>query len=170
MSDPPTIEQRLAHALTRLDALERSNRELSDVRQLNELVIDYQRMCDGGWDEPGSHRDPRGLAALFTRDGVYSINPERPPCHGREQIEAQFVRLQRSLPWIVHYLSNARFQLEGDFATGGAKGIGRYLRGGEILTTHGRYEGRFVRTAEGWRFSSWIFVFADVAGVASIAP
>jgi hypothetical protein len=162
-----TLQAQLAGALERLERLERASRDLQDLRELTELVVRYQRMCDGGWDRKGSHRDAEGLAGLFTEDGEYSINPERPPCHGREQVEAQFVRLQSSLPWIIHYLTNLDFSLEGDRASGEVKCIGRYLRDGKILTTHGLYEGRFTRTADGWRFVSWLFVFADTAGVAN---
>lgn len=166
MTETKTIEGQLSSALERIDRLERANSQLQDLRELNELAIRYQRMCDGGWDQEGSHRDADGLADLFTEDGEYSINPERPPCRGREEVKAQFVRLQSSLPWIIHYLTNPDFQLEGDRASAEVKCIGRYLRDGKILTTHGLYKGRFARTADGWRFVSWLFLFADTAGVA----
>ncbi|MHB1469872.1 MAG: nuclear transport factor 2 family protein, partial [Solirubrobacteraceae bacterium] len=83
--DLAALERRLDAALERLDFLERANRELCDLKEIGELVMRYQRMCDGGWDRIGSHSDADGLAALFTEDGEYSINPERPPCRGREQ-------------------------------------------------------------------------------------
>lgn len=94
---------------------------------------------------------------------MYSINPERPPCVGREEIKAQFVRLQESLPWIIHYLSNADITVEGDLAVGEVKCHALLLREGAFSTVRGLYQARFARLAEGWRFASWTFLFADVA-------
>lgn len=145
--------------LDRLAALDARVRELEDVRAIEELAVRYHALCDGGWAGP-SHADPDALADLWTPDGVYCINPRRPACRGRDEVRAQFVRLQTSMPWILHTFTNSDIRVDGDTATGVFKGTAFYRRedGNHIVV--GTYTGDFVRTEDGWRFASWV---ADLA-------
>lgn len=139
--------------------LEERLRVLEDVRAVEQLATRYHTLCDGGWSGP-SHADPDALADLWTPDGVYRINVARPPCRGRDEIRAQFVRLQTSMPWILHTFTNTDVRVTGDRAVGVFKGIAYYRRVGQSHIVVGTYTGEFVRTAGGWRFGSWV---ADLA-------
>lgn len=105
----------------RLDALEARVLELEDVRAIEALAVRYHTLCDGGWAGP-SHADPDALADLWTTDGIYRINPKRPACRGRDEVRAQFARLQTSMPWILHTFTNSDVRVIGDTATGIFKG------------------------------------------------
>ncbi|WP_170285649.1 nuclear transport factor 2 family protein [Microbacterium rhizomatis] len=152
----------------RIDALDRRLRVLESVRDIEALAARYHTLCDGGWAGP-SHADPDALADLWTPDGVYRINPRRPPCRGRDEIREQFVRLQSSMPWILHTFTNSDIEVDLDAgtATGIFKGIAYYRRrdGNHIVV--GSYTGAFARTGGGWRFSSWV---ADLAHGSVLTP
>lgn len=142
-----------------LEALERRIEVLESVREIEALASRYHTLCDGGWAGP-SHPDPDALADLWVTDGVYRINPRRPPCRGRAEIRAQFVRLQTSMPWILHTFTNSDVQVDGDVARGVFKGIAYYRRRDGNHVVVGSYIGEFARTDAGWRFTSWV---ADLA-------
>jgi hypothetical protein len=143
----------------RIAVLEARVRELEDVRAIEALAATYHRLCDGGWSV-GSHADLDGLVALWTSDGIYSINPQREPCRGHEAIREQFLRLRTSMPWIFHTFANTTVTVDGDSARGEFKGVAYYRRSGGSHIVVGTYTGEFVRTDDGWRFSSWV---ADLA-------
>jgi ketosteroid isomerase-like protein len=147
---------------SRLEALEAEVRSLRDRHEIADLAARYQRLCDGGWDGP-SHADPDALADLFTEDAVYSVSKPEPPRRGRQEIREKFATLQRTKPWIVHYLANPLIEVDGDSATAEFKGIVQYLDG-TMQWRYGTYQGRFVRTGSGWRFSSWSFDRSDMPG------
>ncbi len=121
------------------------------MRAIEALATRYHTLCDGGWAGP-SHPDPDALADLWTPEGVYSINPRRPACRGRDQIRDQFVRLQSSMPWILHTFTNSDIEVDGDTARGVFKGTAYYRRDGGSHIVVGSYLGEFVRTDDGWRF------------------
>lgn len=156
----------MSDTATRIDALERRVQELEDVRAIEGLVARYHALCDGGWSGP-SHPDPDALAKLWTDDGVYSINAARPACRGHDEIREQFVRLQTSMPWILHTFTNGAVVVAGDTAAGRFTGIAYYRRGGGSHIVVGTYTGDFVRTDAGWRFASWV---ADLAHGSVLSP
>lgn len=143
----------------RLRVLEQAVRRLTDLEEIRGLAAEYQRLCDGGWDGP-SHADPDALAAMFTADAEYAL-PDQPVCRGTAQIRALFERLQRAIPWIIHFATNPELQVDGDRASGAIKGAACFRRNGSRHLTFGTYVGEFVRTDAGWRFSSWRFVRAQ---------
>lgn len=143
----------------RLDELEDLALRMSDQESIRDLVYEYQRLCDGGWSGP-SHQDPGALKRLFTRDGMYQIDPTREPNAGHTAIESAFVRLQKSMPWIIHYATNPLVRVDGDSAEARVQGFALYKREGVDFIATGTYHGKFRRTSEGWRFASWIFDLA----------
>ncbi|WGX96362.1 nuclear transport factor 2 family protein [Nocardioides sp. L-11A] len=163
--DPAT---ELAARLQRLERLERRITELESVRAIEALASRYHTLCDGGWAGP-SHADVDALADLWLPDGVYCINAARPPCRGRAEIREQFVRLRTSMPWILHTFTNSEIDVadDGDRATGTFKGIAYYRRDAGSHVVVGTYVGEFVRTADGWRFASWV---ADLAHGSVLTP
>lgn len=156
----------MTDAGARIAVLEQRLRVLEDVRAIEHLATTYHALCDGGWAGP-SHVDPDALADLWTPDGVYSINAARPPCRGREEIRAQFVRLQTSMPWILHTFTNADVRVDGDRAVGVFKGIAYYRRDAQSHIVVGTYIGDFARTDSGWRFASWV---AELAHGSVLSP
>ncbi|MEV0326847.1 nuclear transport factor 2 family protein [Micromonospora echinospora] len=148
MSHEPSYEQ-LAERVRRLE----------DLRAIEALAARYHHLCDGGWHGP-SHENLDALVALWVPDGVYRINPQRPPCRGHAEIRAQFERLRTSMPWIFHTFTNSDVTVHDDDASGTFKGIAYYRRGGGAHIVVGTYSGQFRRTPQGWRFVSWT---ADLA-------
>lgn len=138
----------------RIAELETTLRALRDREEILELAARYQRACDGGWDHP-THADPDLLASLFTEDGEYLVG-EPPAASGRAAVRARFVELQ-AIPWIIHYLANPIVAVDGDTATAEVKGFVRLIDDHGDRLLHGAYHGHFARTAEGWRFQSWVF-------------
>ena len=144
---------------SRLQQLEHTVGLLLDREAIRDVVYEYQRLCDGGWAGP-SHADPSKLADLFTDDGEYQIDPTRPPNRGREELTAAFVRLQTSMPWIIHYATNPLITVNGNTAYARVQGYALYRRdGGDFIAT-GTYNGTLTKTNDSWRFSSWIFTLA----------
>ena len=143
----------------RLRDLERTVLLLTDRESVRDVVYDYQRLCDGGWSGP-SHADPHALANLFTETGEYQIDPTRPPNSGREAITAAFVRLQTSMPWIIHYATNPLITIDGDNAEARVQGFALYRRDDTDFIATGTYHGKLLRTTDGWKFTSWIFTLA----------
>ncbi|MFM8867524.1 MAG: nuclear transport factor 2 family protein [Ilumatobacteraceae bacterium] len=143
----------------RLIDLESRVLRLDDRESIRDLVYEYQRLCDGGWAGP-SHLDPVALKRLFTLEGEYQIDPTRPPNKGHEAIEKAFVRLQNSMPWIIHYATNPLIEVDGDTAEVRVQGFALYKRAGADHIAMGSYRGKAVRTNDGWRFASWIFDLA----------
>ena len=143
----------------RVAQLENEILRLIDRESIRELIFEYQRLCDGGWSG-SSHPDPDALSELFTIDGEYQIDPSRPPNKGREAIRDSFVRLQKSMPWIIHYATNPMITVVGDIGDIRAQGFALYRRGGDDFIATGTYLGKVTRQSSGWQFSSWIFELA----------
>ena len=143
----------------RIQILEDTVTLLVDREAIRDVVYDYQRLCDGGWAGP-SHADPNALADLFTEDGEYQIDPTRPPNRGRDAITAAFVRLQTSMPWIIHYATNPLITVDGNSAQTRVQGYALYRRDGADFIATGTYNGTLIKTAGTWRFTSWIFTLA----------
>jgi hypothetical protein len=152
-------DQGSAAVQDRLRTVEQAVRRLTDLEEVRGLTAEYQRLCDGGWDGP-SHPDPDALTRLFTEDAEYAL-PDMPVCRGAAEIRARFEGLQPGVPWIIHFVANPEFEVDGDRATGRIKGAACYFRNGERHLTFGTYFGDFTRTAQGWRFASWRFVRAQ---------
>lgn len=150
----------------RLSSLEARLAEHDDVRAIEALAARYHSLCDGGWAGQ-SHDDLDALVSLWVPDGVYRINPARPPCRGHAEIRDQFARLRRSMPWILHTFTNPEVHVDGDRADGRFKGIAYYRRDDGSHVVVGSYDGEFVRTPEGWRFASWV---ADLAHGSVLSP
>jgi hypothetical protein len=143
----------------RVGLLEAVVEDLVAREAIREVVYDYQRLCDGGWAGP-SHADPVALAALFTDDGEYQIDPTRPPNSGRSTITEAFIRLQKSMPWIIHYATNPIIVRDGTEAKVRVQGFALYRREGADHLATGTYNGTLRYDDGFWRFTSWIFTLA----------
>lgn len=98
-------------------------------------------------------RDAEAWAATWAEDGVWQL-PGAPRVQGRDAIVALWRNAMAGLPFVAQLVHQGVLDIDGDRATGRwyltetlktADGSGRH----DI----GVYEDRYVRTADGWRFS-----------------
>jgi len=158
MSDRQLVEQ----TLLRLEKLEARLRAVDDVQEIVKLRSRYCLNNDGGWPEQGpSHSGP--ALEDFTEDAVWDGRPFLPIQQGREAIR-QAQMSHQAVPFVMHYVMNPIVNVDGDTGTGhwhclipitSSDGEDRWLLG--------TYEEKYVRTAQGWKFSYIKFTAARVA-------
>jgi ketosteroid isomerase-like protein len=89
---------------------------LEHERAIHALVHRYGRLIDEG-------ADPEEIAALFTEDGVWSVEPGFSARHGRADIRKHFATVGSSVaPPTIHAVSSP----EIDVAPGGRTATGRW--------------------------------------------
>jgi hypothetical protein len=125
----------------------------ADRSDLRDLVEGYAMTAD--------RRDTPGFAALFTPDAILVIHGahggEQGRYVGRDEIAGIPERLAR-YDATMHHVTNHRVQLEadsgGDRATGESYCIAHHLQDDSAVdhVLHIRYEDRYLRSDEGWRF------------------
>lgn len=127
-------------------SLEARIRRLEDLEALRQLKHRYCAYCDDGYDA-------NRLAPLFTEDAVWD-GGVMGRYQGSDAIHAFFAGTSKLVPFAIHHVTNAILQVEGDRATGRW-----YLwepivfaRGDQALWLAGRYDDRYRREPDGWRF------------------
>lgn len=104
--------------------------------------------------------DADGWAALFTVDGVFEVraggNPE--PifrAQGTEQLRA----FAANSPHLIHHITGLVFdEILADSARARATVLGTWASPEDgTLYTHGTYEQRWSKTADGWRLAYQLF-------------
>jgi hypothetical protein len=137
-------------------------RHLEDTEAIRVLMARYHQLCDG-WTAEGSHKNPEAISELFTEDGAWAVGPT--PIVGRAAIAEQARRLQKAIPWIVHFFTNPVVSISGDQASGEFKGQVRVRREGRTVAgvILGVYRAQLVRQDAGWLFSSltWERILAE---------
>jgi len=132
---PSTLEERLAKVEYRLRILE-------DVEEIRTLRMRYHEM----------HNERRSelIAELFAPDGELNLNfmgdslANLLTATERNELMKQMVH--------AHVVD-----VQGDTASGCAYMDGRAVFHGRAFVYGGRYDDRYVRTGDGWRFSSMRF-------------
>jgi hypothetical protein len=125
--------------------------EIEDRIALAELVGAYARNCD--------RRRPEEVAALYAEDGSYAIvdaGVDPIEVHGRDRMASGFARLDR-YEHTFHQLGQQTVELDGDRATGETYCLAHHVEVADdgtrsVMIMHIRYQDRYVRTAEGWKF------------------
>ena len=158
MSDGKLLEQ----ALQRLEELEARVRVVEDVQEICKLKARYTVNNDGGWPEQGpSHSGP--ALEDFTEDAVWDGRPFLPITQGREAIRKTQIAHQ-TIPFVIHYVMNPIIDVDGDTASGrwhclipitSPEGEDRWLLG--------TYHEKYVRTAQGWKYTYIKFTAARAA-------
>lgn len=124
-------------------------RRLSDIEDIRRLKHRYCALCDAGYDADR-------LAELFTEDAVWDGGPIGAH-EGREAIRRFFEGSPKRVPWALHMVTNPIIDVDGDAATGQWylwEPLVYALPGGdEAWWMSARYDDRYRRTAEGWRFA-----------------
>lgn len=120
---------------------------VADRSEIRDVISDYCFFMDDG--------DYRGVASLFTKDGLWAASYET--ARGREAIEALLVRInpERGVgPFRKHIVANSTIALDGDEASSRASYFVFMMKGdGPAPIVVGTYSDRFVRTDEGWRIA-----------------
>jgi hypothetical protein len=128
----PTIEERL--------------QRLEDVEAIQRLQIRYAELCDDGFD-------PDAIVGLFTPDGVWDCGD-----YGRfvgEEMRAYWADTARVTELSLHYMANHVVDVEpsGTEATGRCYMFGAVTRNGEAQWMAVRYDERYRKVDDEWRFS-----------------
>ncbi len=112
--------------------------EAEDLRQIMALLADYGATLDAGrWDDHLALYDDNCRLHVFGRD-----------YEGKERID----RFMRKAHRGKHVTGVPHITVDGAEATGSADFI--FFRHDMLLNSTGTYRDEFVRTSEGWRFSS----------------
>ena len=53
-------------------SIEARLQRLEDIESVRRLMATYHQLCDG-WTETGTHKNPAGIASLFTEDGEWAV-------------------------------------------------------------------------------------------------
>jgi SnoaL-like domain len=132
--------------VTDASELARRVQALEDLEAIKRSKAAYCHLSDRGYNGAGD--DPAAVAALFDRDGAWGS------ARGQGAIRELFTRFQRELPFAVHYAINPSVELDGDTARASWHGlVAATTDAGQALWIGGRYDDRFVRTENGWRFA-----------------
>ena len=127
-------------------SLEDRIRRLEDIEALKQLKHRYAAACDDDYDADR-------LAPLFTEDAIWD-GGILGRFVGREAIREFFRGTPAIVPFAIHHVTNPILEVDGDVATGQW-----YLwqpltfaRGEQAFWLAARYEDRYRREPDGWRF------------------
>jgi ketosteroid isomerase-like protein len=123
-----------------------SQAELSDLEAIRQLTCDYADAYDRG--------DADGFARTFLPDGVSdsaSIGLNR--VEGRQAIADDIRHFRPQQQFVIHLATNQRVTvLDGDSAEGWCYFFAVGSVDGTRTLFAGRYDDRYERTPEGWKF------------------
>lgn len=99
------------------------------------------------------------IADLFVDDAYVKLG-YLADYRGRAAIDAGFRGMgERERFFIRQYIHSHRISVDGDIATGHSYLDARYGRFGVSYLVAGRYDDRYVRTSDGWRFQEMTIDF-----------
>ena len=140
---------------------------LEDHKEIVELKAKYCNCVDGGWGTKSN--DGSAVAALFVEDGVWDLSAQGVKAEGRHAIRDAVDRFS-AVPFIIHNVMNPVITVLGDSATGQWHAIfcmNEAENHSAFSLSFAIYDERYVRTAEGWRFSVMKITPAGTVPVAS---
>jgi hypothetical protein len=116
-----------------------------DQLAIGQLCVRYAMHFDAG--------DGRAFASLFAPDGVF-VGPAGDRRTGRAELATMVAERHERMPALRHFPTGAVIELAEHGALGSSYVIALRLDGEAAvrLLTLGRYEDRYVKLAEGWRF------------------
>ncbi|KAJ5403949.1 hypothetical protein N7509_003820 [Penicillium cosmopolitanum] len=130
-------------------ALQERLRLLEDKQELHELLDQYCKTPD--------RHDFQGHANTYAEDGQQQYGPWG-AVKGRDNIARIIKKNESNVVDQLHYMTNMRFEIDGDTATGTSYLIMVVIRDAEkrtdTLWQGGPYEWKFLRTEEGWRIKT----------------
>lgn len=142
--------------------LEERVQALEDRDAIATLQAKYVNLNDGGWTGP-THQHPKAVAGLFTADGIWAGPFNTVRAEGAAAIEELFTQFQ-VIPFIVHYVMNPIIEVDGDRARGEWHAlVTTTTPDRQAFWTFGRYLNEYLRTAEGWKYTTMTFETAAVS-------
>jgi uncharacterized protein (TIGR02246 family) len=118
---------------------------MNDTFAIHDLVARYaDAVC---------RRDESDWAATWAEDGLWQL-PGAPETRGRDNIVALWKSAMGGFPIVIQRINNGNVDVDGDRATGRWY-LSEHLEfpdGGGMFNI-GVYQDRYVKTAEGWKFS-----------------
>lgn len=143
-------------------SLEERVQALEDRDVIAKLQARYVNLNDGGWVGP-THQHPKAVADLFTTDGLWVGPFNAVRAEGAAAIEELFTQFQ-SIPFIVHNVMNPIIDVNGDRASGEWHAlVTTTTPDKQAFWTFGKYVNEYVRTAQGWKYTSMTFEAAAVS-------
>ena len=137
-------DQRFAALESRLHLLE-DKEEIRALRDAYHGCINDSRYAD--------------IVELFIDDAKVKLG-YLAKYRGRAEIDAGFRSMgMRKNFYIKQYIHSHRIEVEGDSGTGHSYLDARYGRFGVSYLVAGRYDDKYLRTKNGWRFSEMIIEF-----------
>ena len=136
-------------------SLEERMQQAEDVREINNLVIDYGLFLD--------RKDFESYSGLFARDGTWSggttnFVPVKGPAAIRDTMEKAFAERVYDPEHItnVHVVTNIKIDVDGDRATGYSKYsvLTRNNEDESYIRVHGHYDDTYIREDGRWKFLS----------------
>lgn len=136
-------------------SLEQRVQQAEDVREINNLVIDYGLFLD--------RKDFESYSGLFARDGTWSggttnFVPVKGIAAIRDTMERAFAERVYNPELItnVHVVTNIRIDVDGDRATGYSKYsvLTRNDEDQPYIRVHGHYDDTYIREDGRWKFLS----------------
>ena len=129
-----------------MDELAGRIRRLEDIEAVRQLKYRYCLACDDDYDA-------ERLAPLFTEDAVWD-GGAMGRFEGRAAIREFFSGASKLVPFAIHQVTNPLIEIEGD------RGRGQWYLwepivfavGNQALWMAGRYDDRYRREGDGWRF------------------
>lgn len=136
---------------------------LESLEAIRDLKSHYARGADACLGSP-SHENAVRLAALFTEDAIADYG-----ALGRFVGRAQIINgFEKVLPlvasWSQHYMLNPLLEVSGDYAQGSWYfHVAAALKAapGAVTNMYGSYRDTYVKTADGWKFSSLVVSYAE---------
>jgi hypothetical protein len=147
--------------------LERRLALIEDREAIMRLKTLYGEAWDGGFE--GSHGSAQALADMFVEDAWWDGRPMVPEIlRGREEIKECCADLLRNITFDAagdrrefesvefHLFANPRIDVDGDKAYGVFSGLITACDpdNNQAYWCAGRYNDHFVRTEDGWKFTS----------------
>jgi ketosteroid isomerase-like protein len=132
-----------------LTQLEARLRKMEDIEEIRTLRMRYhQRMNDGGF---------RAAAELYT-DDAYVDFQALADARGRAAIADLFDRLEKNVTFLKQFISSHIVTLHGDEASGVSYLDARYAQEGKSIMAALKYEDKYRRTPEGWKFTEMLVI------------
>lgn len=143
-------------------SLEERVQVLEDRDAIAKLQAHYVNLNDGGWAGP-THQQPKAVAELFTAEGIWVGPFNAVRAEGASAIEDLFTQFQ-VIPFIVHYVMNPIIDVEGDHACAEWHAlVTTTTPDRQAFWTFGKYLNEYIRTAEGWKYTTMTFETAAVS-------
>ena len=116
------------------------------------------------YSDAASCGDVEQLVSTYVADGVWKVPAVELQCSGHEEIRQASLALQAPMAYMVQLNSPARIQVDGDRAITRSviRECGKYTDRDEALEILGTYEDELVRTKEGWKFKTRLFLLAGM--------